>query len=153
MAEVTLNQTGRWPLPRELVERGVAAVLEAERVEAGEISVTFMDDAGMEVLNREYLGRNRSTDVLAFALHSPGEPVLGDIYIGYEQARRQADDLSIPLAEELLRLAVHGTLHVLGHDHPEGTEREASEMFRLQEAHVSRVLSARPAGQPSEDLP
>ncbi len=153
LVELTLNQTGRWPIPRELLERGVAAVLEREEVRAGALSVTFMDDPGIQALNREYLGRDHPTDVLAFALHSVGEPVLGDIYIGYDQASRQAEDLSVPLAQELLRLAVHGTLHVLGYDHPEGTERAESEMYRLQEEHVSRVLSTWKETHRPEDLP
>ena len=62
------------------------------------------------------------------------------MYLGFEQASRQAADLQVPLEEELLRLVVHGTLHVLGYQHPEGEDREMSEMFRLQEELVSAVM-------------
>jgi probable rRNA maturation factor len=65
---------------------------------------------------------------------------LGDIYVGYDQATRQAEEAGVPLPEELARLAIHGTLHVLGHDHPEGPERLESAMFRLQEQLVRRVM-------------
>jgi probable rRNA maturation factor len=138
--DVLVNSVGSWPVPRDLVERGVMESLRAEGVNAGEVSVTFLDDRGIEVLNREYFGKDRPTDVISFPLHEPGQPLLGDIYVGYEEARRQAEELSIPLDEELLRLAIHGTLHLLGHQHPEGDERAGSEMFRRQEELLRRVL-------------
>ena len=77
--------------------------------------------------------------MIAFSLGSPEEP-LGDIYVGADQARRQADALGVPLAEELVRLTIHGTLHVLGHDHPDGGDRFDSPMYVLQERLLSEVL-------------
>lgn len=139
--EIVVNGREEWPLPEGLLVRGVEAAFSAEGIDEGEISVTFLDDEAIAALNDEYLGRPGPTDVLAFALHGGGEPVLGDVYVGYEQARRQALDLAVPLEEELLRLAVHGALHVLGHDHPEGAAREESEMYRRQEEILGRVLS------------
>ena len=140
--DVFLNNPAGGALPEELVESGIRAALEAEEVERGELSLTFLDDAGITSLNREHLGRDRTTDVIAFALHEAGEPPLGDIYVGYDQARRQSEELGVSLEEELLRLAIHGTLHVLGYDHPEGEGRTESPMFRRQEALVRAVLDA-----------
>lgn len=120
------------------LERAVVLTLIDAGVADAEISLTLLDDHGIRDLNLRYLGKDRPTDVIAFALGR--EPVLiGDIYLGAEQAARQASELGVPLAEELVRLAVHGTLHVLGHDHPEGEDREASPMFRLQEDLVRRI--------------
>ena len=95
----------------------------------------------MRSLNLEFLREDRPTDVIAFALHGSGEPPLGDVYVGYEQAQRQAREEGIEVEEELLRLAIHGTLHVFGHDHPEGDERARGEMFQLQEEILEEVLS------------
>ena len=106
-----------------------------------EMSVTLVDDAEIERLNREYLGRDGVTDVIAFSLGSP-EQKLGDVYVGADQARRQAEALGVPLREELARLAIHGVLHVLGHDHPEGDDRFASPMYVLQERLLEEVLEA-----------
>jgi probable rRNA maturation factor len=94
----------------------------------------------MRELNRRYLGKDRPTDVIAFTLGEGGD-LVGDVYLGVGQARRQADELGIPLGEELARLAIHGTLHVLGHDHPEGPDRELSPMFELQERLLREVLA------------
>ena len=105
-------------------------------------TVALLPDEAMRELNDRFLGRDRTTDVLAFALEGGGTTVLGDVYLGYEQASRQAKEAGVSLSEELIRLAVHGTLHVLGHDHPEGPDRVDSPMFRLQEELISRLLEA-----------
>lgn len=107
----------------------------------GELSVALLDDPDIRRLNHEHLGHDRVTDVIAFPLWDEGEPVVGDVYVGFEQARRQAAAEGVPLEEELVRLVVHGTLHVLGWDHPEeAAGREASPMYRLQERIVRAVV-------------
>ncbi|HEX8275197.1 MAG TPA: rRNA maturation RNase YbeY [Longimicrobiaceae bacterium] len=139
--EVSLGEGVSLPLPEEAVERAVRATLAAEGHGEGEVSVAFLDDAGITSLNREYLDHDRPTDVISFALHGEGEPPLGDVYVGVDQALRQAGELGVDPREELLRLAVHGTLHVLGYDHPEGEERVDSEMFRRQEEILRSLLA------------
>jgi rRNA maturation RNase YbeY len=125
------------------LERAIRRTLEAEGCARAEVSVALLADADMQELNRRYLGKDHPTDVLAFSL-GDREVVIGDVYVGLDQARRQATELGIALEEELVRLAVHGTLHVLGHDHPEGPEREGCPMFLLQERLV-REVTAEPA--------
>ncbi len=124
---------------RALVRRATLATLRHTADAAADISVTLLDDAAIAVLHLRYLGRPGPTDVLAFALHDDGDPAHGDVYIGLEQARRQADRLGVGLGEEIARLAVHGTLHVLGWEHPEGSGRERSPMWQLQEAILLEV--------------
>ena len=126
-----------------LVAAAVRHVLHAEGFAAAEVSVALVGDGQITALNREYLGHDRATDVIAFHLHAPGEPPLGDVYVGADQATRQAVEFGASPAEELLRLAMHGTLHVLGWDHPDGAERADSEMFQRQEALLREFLAAR----------
>jgi len=123
------------------LRRAALRALQDGGVSEGELSITLLDDQAIRTMNGEYLGHDRVTDVISFALHAPREPVLGDVYLGVEQAERQSAEVGVPLLEELVRLVVHGTLHVLGHDHPEGEDRLASPMFQLQEALVARVLT------------
>lgn len=123
----------------EEVERAVAAVLEAERITSGEISVTFVEAGYIAELNRTHLDRAGPTDVLAFQLGEPDAP-LGDIYICPEQAHESAREYEVEPREELLRLVVHGCLHLLGYQHPESPDRESSEMFRRQEKILSHLL-------------
>lgn len=129
------------PVDAERIEAAVRHVLRAEGVTEGELSVALVGDGEITALNREWLDHDWATDVISFNLNGPGEPPLGDVYLGVEQAERQAAELGADPGEELLRLAVHGTLHVLGHEHPEGADRADSEMFRRQEALLREFLS------------
>lgn len=139
--EVFVNSGGFAGVPDELLESAVRRTLDAQAVEAAEISLTLLDDEGIGGLNRQFLGKDRPTDVIAFALGADPR-LLGDVYVGVEQARRQAEELGVAFEEELVRLAVHGTLHVLGHDHPEGIERTESPMFALQERLVRLIMES-----------
>ena len=129
------------PIDLSEVERAVELVLDTEGVGEAEISVALVRDAEISALNERYLGHAGPTDVISFPLHRPGGAPLGDIYIGVEQAARQASESGITSREEILRLAVHGTLHVLGHDHPDGEEREEAPMYLRQEEILSRLLA------------
>jgi probable rRNA maturation factor len=126
--------------PSALIEQAVRRARAAEDRGAVEISVALLGDDDIGDLNRRYLGEEGPTDVIAFAL-GEDEDIVGDVYIGMEQARRQAEELSVPLEEELARLAIHGVLHVLGHDHPDGPDRIESPMFALQERLLRDLLS------------
>ncbi len=141
MITIHVNAPERVGVPRDLIRRALRETLRRGGHERAELSVTFVGDTEITRLHERYLGRARVTDVLSFALHEGGEDPLGDVYVGYEQARRQAADTGVDPEEELVRLAVHGALHVLGYDHPEGPERTGSEMFRVQE-EVVRGLGA-----------
>ena len=128
----------RVPLPVPLVRRVVEAVLRGERRRAI-ISITFLGRDAMRRLNAEHTGRDRPTDVLSFALADPAGRTVGDVYLCPWVARREARTRGIPLREELIRLVVHGTLHALGFDHPEGEGRTSSRMWRRQERYVAAL--------------
>lgn len=134
--------TGRLGAPRALIVRAARAALRAEGMRNAELSLTFLGDRAIAAMNRRHLGHRGTTDVISFRLSPPTSdaPVMGDIYVGVDVARRAARERRIPLREELVRLVVHGTLHVLGYDHPDGEARLASEMWARQERLVVRVL-------------
>lgn len=95
------------------------------------ISITLVHDTAIRELNRRHRGKDKPTDVLSFPLDPSElegpERLLGDIVISVDTARRQAADYDAPLQREVYRLAIHGLLHVLGHDHMEPEERAAME--------------------------
>lgn len=130
----------RMPLSRERVTRIVRDVLTSERVGAAMLSVTFVSNARIRALNRKHLRRNGATDVISFHFRRTGKkaPVVGDVYIAPDVARVSARDNGLPVREEIVRLVVHGTLHVLGHDHPDTEARTRSAMWRKQERFVTR---------------
>ena len=127
---------------RTRVRESAIAALKAERIRDAMLSITFVGRAAISELNRRYLGHRGPTDVISFGLGRPGKrgAVIGDIYICPEIARDNAKRQGVPIGEEILRLVVHGTLHVLGYDHPAGASRTTSVMWRRQERILARVL-------------
>lgn len=98
--------------------------------ERSELSVVLTGDAEIRVLNREYRGKDKPTDVLSFPMGD--EYLLGDIVISVERARSQAAEFGVTYDEELARLLVHGLLHLLGYDHVKGG-RQAGRMREKEE--------------------
>ncbi|MQA90774.1 MAG: rRNA maturation RNase YbeY [Gemmatimonas sp.] len=113
--------------------------LSGEEVDEIDLSIALMSDRSIAQLNQRYLSHEEPTDVISFPLDQIGERKAGDVYVGVEQAERQAAELGIPLREELLRLVVHGTLHILGWDHPDD-ERDESPMYHRQEELLRTFL-------------
>ncbi|MEK9660680.1 MAG: rRNA maturation RNase YbeY [Alphaproteobacteria bacterium] len=123
--------------PASLVREAVAAAL-AACVPPGpvEIAVLLTDDRAVRALNRDWRGRDAATNVLAFAVHEdgpaafcsgPGPVPLGDIVIAGGVCRSEARAERKRPADHLRHLAVHGTLHLLGHDHEITAEAERME--------------------------
>jgi probable rRNA maturation factor len=113
---------------RARLTRLLRAAALTEELEELEASFTFTGDPEIHALNRDYRGKDRPTDVLAFAQRE-GEgghlhpEVLGDVVISIETAERQRKQ---PLRDELLFLAAHGLCHLLGYDHQ--TDAEEAQM-------------------------
>jgi probable rRNA maturation factor len=138
------TETVRLPVARSRVARVADRVLRAEGVRDAALSITFVSDRRIAALNWQHLRHRGPTDVISFGFAPPhdGAPLEGDIYIAPDVARRNAVANRAPVREELMRLVVHGVLHVLGHDHPEGEERYASPMWRRQEALLGAALKS-----------
>jgi probable rRNA maturation factor len=137
-----------------LLESAVTETSRAVGLRACEVELTLCGDAEMERLNFDHMGERGPTDVLSFPLHEwsvdgarvhladdgvspPGTMMLGDLVIDVDQAVRQAAEGSWSVVEELVLLAIHGTLHLLGHDHAELDEEAA---MRDAERSVLRSL-------------
>ena len=100
------------------------------------VSLDFIGDLRMRRLNQQYRGVDCTTDVLAFAMQesgSPSSPLLGDVVISFHTAARQAAQNRIPLDQEIIKLIIHGILHLLGYDH-ELSELEARRMHQKEQA-------------------
>ncbi len=100
-----------------------------------ELSILFTTDKHIQELNCQYRNKNIPTDVLSFAAREQAVKalpidILGDVVISVETASRQAIERSISFKEEVLRLLIHGLLHLLGYDHE---NVEESEVKRMQE--------------------
>ena len=114
----------------------VETVLQAEGAEEGAISVVLCDRTSHRKLHLEHLDKDYATDVLAFDLGSKGN-LEGEIYVDLDTARERHEEFDSTFEEEVARYVIHGTLHLLGHDHelPDEARR-----MRAQERRLWRAL-------------
>ena len=145
--DVTLAPATLRALEREVARMVRAAALTDRRADF-EVSLRLVSDATIRVLNRDYRGKDKPTDVLAFAhRESPAAKLhpelLGDLVISVETARAQAKR---GLHAELLHLASHGLCHLLGYDHRDDTEERAmnarAAALRAEAKRSGRVRAA-----------
>ena len=125
-----------------LVNAALVTLARAAPTVRGDMTVVLTTDRAIRALNRKYRGNDRPTDVLSFDIGDgldSAEP-FGDVVISVETARRQAREYDAPLQTELVRLLVHGTLHLCGYDHHE--RREAARMHGLTRRLVSALTAS-----------
>lgn len=119
----------------------VQAALQHQGAPKAELTVVLTGDARVRTLNRQYRGMDKPTDVLSFAaeeqVDEEGNPYLGDVIISVPRARAQAAAAGHSLPAELQLLAVHGALHLLGHDHAQPAQRR--KMWAAQDAILSQL--------------
>jgi len=125
-----------------LLERAAMLTLETESADLdSDLTIVLTDDAQLHELNRDYLGVDAPTDVLSFPADEEdpesGVRYLGDILISIPRARQQAEAAGHPLEAEVQLLVVHGTLHLLGHDHAK--VREKARMWKAQAEVMSKL--------------
>lgn len=118
MAVVVSNRQHRVAVSAARLARTAGRALAALGRAAGDVDVLVVDDSVIRRLNGRHRGVTRRTDVLAFPLEAPRtpSPLVGQIVISAETARRQASRLGVPLATELDLLVTHGVLHLVGYD-------------------------------------
>jgi probable rRNA maturation factor len=98
----------------------------------GSINLVVCDDTFIHALNKQYLAHDYPTDVITFVLDE--KPLDAEIYISYETATVQAKDYRVSLAQEMCRLAVHGALHIAGHD--DDNDEKRHEMHKLENHYL-----------------
>jgi probable rRNA maturation factor len=130
-----------------LLERAARLTLELEQGHSkDDMTIVLTDDAQLHELNREYLGVDAPTDVLSFPAEETdpetGTSYLGDILLSIPRAAQQAQAAGHSVEAEAQLLVIHGTLHLLGHDHAEAEEKarmwqqQAKVLERLGLSHI-----------------
>ncbi len=136
------NATRKSGVDVRTLKRVAEQLLVALDERGSSLSLSLVNDRAIQELNRVHRGKDLPTDVLSFPLAQSADPsrierMLGDVVISIETARRQAADYDAPLRDEVHRLLIHGILHVLGHDHEEGTQR--AEMEREEKRLAAEI--------------
>lgn len=121
------------------IRNWLAGVIRKEGFEPGKISFIFTDDNFLREINVKYLEHDYFTDVITFDLSENSSDIEGEIYISTDTVRLNASSLGIPFINEVLRVMVHGILHLTGYD--DRTEEEREQM-RDKEDFYLRYLGA-----------
>lgn len=126
------------------LEKELSKILRGKSIKTA--SLAFVTEAKIQELNKKFRKKDKPTDVLSFepdkfaqVAGTEGAEFLGDIVIASSYAKREAMRRGLTHREELLRLIVHGVLHLSGYDH--ATEKEEEQMFGLQERVVDTMVS------------
>jgi len=136
---VVKNLHSKKKVELEKIERLAEKVLEGEKNKQN-VNIILTDDKYMARLNRKFLNKNRSTDVLSFGMRegkklTPEPDVLGEIYVSLDRAEKQAKEYNQSLQKEVNLLVTHGLLHLLGYDHK---KKEQKEKMRKKEEKYLR---------------
>ena len=136
-------EAGDWAeLPGAIpwVRRAVKAALADARVRGGELGVVLTDDTHIRALNRQWRTKDESTNVLSFPspqTRDTGTPLIGDVVLAFETLMREARSEGKEAEHHLAHLAVHGVLHLLGHDHDD--DKKAERMENRERAILVRL--------------
>jgi probable rRNA maturation factor len=109
-------------IARAEIARRAGAMLRAVQMPDSELSIVLTDDNQIKKLNRDYRGKDRPTDVLAFSMREGdfarlAGDLLGDVIVSVPYARKQALSRKRTILDEVTMLLAHGLLHLLGWDH------------------------------------
>ncbi len=118
-----------WRIFQEFAEKILQTIAETENKST---TIAFVSDRKMKELNKQFRGKNLTTDVLSFPFEADEfdleQNYLGDIVISLEQANKQANENNLELETEIKQLILHGVLHLCGYDH----ETDGGEMNSLE---------------------
>ena len=130
MLKININSSSRYPIDRKRMKRKIEKVLKKHGVVEGiELGVFVIGDRKMVGLNKKFMKKEGTTDVLSFPMTNQGDDLgfvepseierlyLGDIFVSFPQARKQAAEGSLLVDEEIDKLVEHGVLHLLGKHH------------------------------------
>jgi probable rRNA maturation factor len=155
--DVDIEVEAPWPakIAAVIEEAAEAAATVAPELDRPTLSASLLltSDAEVHALNREWRGRDKPTNVLSFpmlsradllAIADDGRPaLLGDVALAYETCAREATERDVSLADHAAHLAIHGLLHLAGHDH-ELSDADAAAMEALETKALARMGIADP---------
>lgn len=129
------NQQEAMELDFARIKSVARGVLQGEGLTDGKVTLAFMTDAAIHVLNQRYLEHDEPTDVITFPYSK--KPLHGDLAISTETAITAAAERNLPAAEEVLYYVIHGLLHLCGYDDTSDKKRK---LMRERERHYLKTL-------------
>jgi len=138
------NRQSRFKIEKRKIRITVSRILKILHCDDKEISIVLTDDETIRILNKQYLERDKSTNVISFSLQE-GEygnvnpQILGDVVISLDTAERDARKGNLTLEEEIDFLLIHGILHLLGYNHENTSKDETIKMQQKEKKLFNQI--------------
>lgn len=120
-----------------VIKKFLDKVVREEGMIPGDLVFILTDDSAVLSINKEFLNHDYNTDVISFGT-TDGHEVSGEVYISVDTVSRNAREYRCTVKEEMLRVMIHGLLHVCGYE--DGTEDERKRMYERQEILLSEIM-------------
>jgi len=139
------NRQKIYPISENKIRKKTETILDALECPDAELSIVVVDDAEMERLNREYLGRSGPTNVIAFSMQEGAfkdinPALLGDVVVSVETADKESKIGGMRLEDRFAELLIHGILHLIGFDHEK--RAEDAEKMEVREKELNYLLQS-----------
>ena len=122
------------------IRKWICYVLKNEKKEEGLINIVITGNDKILKLNQKYLSHNYLTDIITFN-YSEKKKINGDLYISLDTVRYNATSFKCTVYEELLRVVVHGILHLIGYN--DSNTREKEEMKMKEDQYLNRFVNTK----------
>ena len=122
-------------ISHKTVEQLCISVLTNEGHDSGKVTFIFTDDEYLRGLKKQFFDMDIYTDVITFNLEDEGAPLEGEIYISWDRVKENARTLKVDVDEELQRMVVHSSLHLIGYE--DETSDTKAKMTKLEEEYLS----------------
>jgi probable rRNA maturation factor len=145
---IEINNLSAIPVDKEFLKKIAKIVFKEEKKNNLELSIVLLSRAKIKEINKKYLGRNYSTDVLSFSLVGKSQPrqqiknIFGEVIICPVEVLRNARKIGTDFKKEIAKVLIHGTLHLLGYNH-EKKEKEAKMMAKKGEYYISKIYKTK----------
>ncbi|NQV30144.1 MAG: rRNA maturation RNase YbeY [Candidatus Marinimicrobia bacterium] len=112
-------------------------VLKGEHKTSEYINIIFLSRNELRRMKKEYFGLDVYTDVITFNLNDPDETIEGEVYLSYEQIKQNSHEFKTKLEDELIRVLIHGCLHLCGYE--DDTDELKTQMTKLENQYIKIV--------------
>lgn len=130
------NESTNKRLPIKKVKEIINLVFSDYKVNDSTVNLVYCNDDYIQEINVEYLNHDYATDIITFTIDE--DPYLCEIYISTETAQNNADEYNVSLKNEILRLAAHGALHIVGYD--DNNEQLRKDMRTKEDYYLQKIL-------------
>ena len=122
------------------VKKAMSAVLDGEDKDYACISVLLVSDDEIKEVNKKYLGHDYATDVLTFPLHIDSDPIEGEIYVSLQTTERNSKVFNNSHSSEIIRVVIHGLLHLTGYD--DSTSKSREKMKKKEDQYLNLIADS-----------